>query len=165
MSNVIPENELVDKLRNLIISFKNPVYIDEIIDNDDYDERIMEAVDEYSYDKTLSGFIAKHSDFFYFNKKERKINVTKQKPKLEKCYGYFVCKCNNKWESSHVWIISNTNKVYYKQDCKKCKNSCNPQKIEKLINSKSKDNLEETKRRPHLQYLCHKCRNNTLPCS
>ncbi len=54
MLNIISENELIDKLQEIIKTFNKAVHIDEIIDSNDYDGQIMNAVDVYSHDKTLT---------------------------------------------------------------------------------------------------------------
>jgi hypothetical protein len=46
----------------------------------------------------------------------------KGRPVLERKYGYFKChKCNKSWESAYTWVIKGTDKVHFKQECKKCK--------------------------------------------
>ncbi|XP_033002367.1 ZAR1-like protein isoform X3 [Lacerta agilis] len=52
---------------------------------------------------------------------------------LEQKYGYFHCNdCKTRWESAYVWCISGTNKVYFKQLCRKCQKSFNPYKVEAI---------------------------------
>ncbi|XP_072899962.1 zygote arrest protein 1.L-like isoform X2 [Hemitrygon akajei] len=53
---------------------------------------------------------------------------------LEQKYGYYHCKdCNIRWESAYVWCISGTNKVYFKQFCRKCNKGYNPYKVEAIL--------------------------------
>ncbi|TRZ16337.1 hypothetical protein HGM15179_010759 [Zosterops borbonicus] len=52
---------------------------------------------------------------------------------LEQKYGYFHCKdCKTRWESAYVWCISGSNKVYFKQLCRKCQKSFNPYRVEAI---------------------------------
>ncbi|XP_077403051.1 protein ZAR1-like isoform X2 [Vanacampus margaritifer] len=78
---------------------------------------------------------------------------------LEQKYAFFHCKkCNIRWESAYVWCISGTNKVYYKQLCRKCQGcsetSCSCEKKHRHINMT----------RPHRQDLCCRCRGMKLSC-
>ncbi|XP_037983469.1 ZAR1-like protein [Motacilla alba alba] len=52
---------------------------------------------------------------------------------LEQKYGYFHCKhCKTRWESAYVWCISGSNKVYFKQLCRKCQKGFNPYRVEAI---------------------------------
>ncbi|XP_003219269.3 protein ZAR1-like isoform X1 [Anolis carolinensis] len=92
---------------------------------------------------------------------------------LEQKYGYFHCKdCKSRWESAYVWCISGTNKVYFKQLCRKCQKSFNPYKVEAIqchICSKTRCACPQKKRhidlkRPHRQELCGRCKGKRLSC-
>ncbi|XP_039179521.1 ZAR1-like protein isoform X1 [Crotalus tigris] len=92
---------------------------------------------------------------------------------LEQKYGYFHCKdCKTRWESAYVWCISGTNKVYFKQLCRKCQKSFNPYKVEAIqchICSKTRCSCPQKKRhidlkRPHRQELCGRCKGKRLSC-
>mmetsp|Transcript_53989 Transcript_53989/g.89432 ORF Transcript_53989/g.89432 Transcript_53989/m.89432 type:complete len:116 (-) Transcript_53989:151-498(-) len=100
-------------------------------------------------------------------------NNFKRKPALERVYGWFRCgDCRKTWESAYVWNVKGTNKVYYKQDCKKCGCSKFPYKTEQIVcqvchqkpcecdNKRHSDPLKN-----HIQKLCHKCKNKSQPCS
>ncbi|NWU45594.1 ZAR1L protein, partial [Anthoscopus minutus] len=88
-------------------------------------------------------------------------------------YGYFHCKdCKTRWESAYVWCISGSNKVYFKQLCRKCQKSFNPYRVEAIqcqICSKTRCSCPQRKRhidlkRPHRQELCGRCRGKKLSC-
>ncbi|XP_033866588.3 zygote arrest protein 2.S-like [Acipenser ruthenus] len=92
---------------------------------------------------------------------------------LEQKYGFFHCSdCNIRWESAYVWCISGTNKVYFKQLCRKCQEGYNPYKVESIqcqTCSKSRCNCPMKKRhidikRPHRQELCGRCKGKRLSC-
>ncbi|XP_051842457.1 ZAR1-like protein [Antechinus flavipes] len=92
---------------------------------------------------------------------------------LEQKYGYFHCKdCKTRWESAYVWCISGTNKVYFKQLCRKCQKSFNPYRVEGIqcqTCSKSRCSCPQKKRhidlkRPHRQELCGRCKDKRLSC-
>ncbi|KAM3933229.1 protein ZAR1-like [Leptodactylus fuscus] len=92
---------------------------------------------------------------------------------LEQKYGYFHCKdCKTRWESAYVWCISGSNKVYFKQLCRKCQKGFNPYRVEAIqcqICSKSRCSCPQKKRhidlkRPHRQELCGRCKNKKLSC-
>ncbi|XP_051903554.1 ZAR1-like protein [Hippocampus zosterae] len=92
---------------------------------------------------------------------------------LEQRYGFFHCKkCNIRWESAYVWCISGTNKVYYKQLCRKCQVGFNPYRVESIICkgcSETCCSCEKKQRhinmtRPHRQDLCCRCRGMKLSC-
>ncbi|XP_023773587.1 ZAR1-like protein [Cyanistes caeruleus] len=92
---------------------------------------------------------------------------------LEQKYGYFHCKdCKTRWESAYVWCISGSNKVYFKQLCRKCQKSLNPYRVEAIqcqICSKTRCSCPQRKRhidlkRPHRQELCGRCRGKRLSC-
>uniref|UniRef100_A0A8C5E4J8 3CxxC-type domain-containing protein n=1 Tax=Gouania willdenowi TaxID=441366 RepID=A0A8C5E4J8_GOUWI len=88
---------------------------------------------------------------------------------LEQRYGFFHCKkCNIRWESAYVWCISGTNKVYYKQLCRKCQVGFNPYRVESIL-CKTCCTCERKQRhinmkRPHRQDLCCRCRGMRLSC-
>ncbi|XP_061559163.1 ZAR1-like protein [Phycodurus eques] len=92
---------------------------------------------------------------------------------LEQRYGFFHCKkCNIRWESAYVWCISGTNKVYYKQLCRKCQVGFNPYRVESIVCkgcSETCCSCERKQRhinmtRPHRQDLCCRCRGMKLSC-
>ncbi|XP_061876437.1 protein ZAR1-like [Colius striatus] len=92
---------------------------------------------------------------------------------LEQKYGYFHCKdCKTRWESAYVWCISGTNKVYFKQLCRKCQKGFNPYRVEAIqcqICSKTRCSCPQKKRhidlkRPHRQELCGRCKGKRLSC-
>ncbi|KAI1241935.1 ZAR1-like protein, partial [Lamprotornis superbus] len=92
---------------------------------------------------------------------------------LEQKYGYFHCKdCKTRWESAYVWCISGSNKVYFKQLCRKCQKGFNPYRVEAIqcqICSQTRCSCPQRKRhidlkRPHRQELCGRCRGKRLSC-
>ncbi|XP_070605964.1 protein ZAR1-like isoform X2 [Erythrolamprus reginae] len=92
---------------------------------------------------------------------------------LEQKYGYFHCNdCKTRWESAYVWCISGSNKVYFKQLCRKCQKSFNPYKVEAIqcqVCSKTRCSCPQKKRhidlkRPHRQELCGRCKGKRLSC-
>ncbi|XP_019384066.1 PREDICTED: ZAR1-like protein [Crocodylus porosus] len=92
---------------------------------------------------------------------------------LEQKYGYFHCKdCRTRWESAYVWCISGSNKVYFKQLCRKCQKGFNPYKVEAIqcqTCSKTHCSCPQKKRhidlkRPHRQELCGRCKGKRLSC-
>ncbi|KAM4795246.1 protein ZAR1-like [Rhinophrynus dorsalis] len=92
---------------------------------------------------------------------------------LEQKYGYFHCKdCKTRWESAYVWCISGSNKVYFKQLCRKCQKGFNPYRVEAIqcqVCSKTRCSCPQKKRhidlkRPHRQELCGRCKNKRLSC-
>ncbi|XP_072287240.1 protein ZAR1-like [Pyxicephalus adspersus] len=92
---------------------------------------------------------------------------------LEQKYGYFHCKdCKTRWESAYVWCISGSNKVYFKQLCRKCQKGFNPYRVEAIqcqACSKTRCSCPQKKRhidlkRPHRQELCGRCKNKRLSC-
>ncbi|NWI30131.1 ZAR1L protein, partial [Sula dactylatra] len=92
---------------------------------------------------------------------------------LEQKYGYFHCKdCKTRWESAYVWCISGSNKVYFKQLCRKCQKGFNPYRVEAVqcqICSKTRCSCPQKKRhidlkRPHRQELCGRCKGKRLSC-
>uniref|UniRef100_A0A8C3JUW3 Zygote arrest 1 like n=1 Tax=Calidris pygmaea TaxID=425635 RepID=A0A8C3JUW3_9CHAR len=92
---------------------------------------------------------------------------------LEQKYGYFHCKdCKTRWESAYVWCISGSNKVYFKQLCRKCQKGFNPYRVEAIqcqICSKTRCSCPQKKRhidlkRPHRQELCGRCKGKRLSC-
>ncbi|XP_060090698.1 zygote arrest protein 2.S-like [Heteronotia binoei] len=92
---------------------------------------------------------------------------------LEQKYGYFHCNnCKTRWESAYVWCISGTNKVYFKQLCRKCQKGFNPYKVEAImcqLCSKTRCSCPQKKRhidlkRPHRQELCGRCKGKRLSC-
>ncbi|KAK7111064.1 zygote arrest protein 2.S-like [Littorina saxatilis] len=96
-------------------------------------------------------------------------------PELDRRYGFYRCKgCGKQWESSHVYCISGTLKVMYRQDCKKCATPCFPYETEKIECSIchktdctcTEDDLKKrhvNANKEHLKDLCHKCRAG-IPC-
>ncbi|KAM6293355.1 protein ZAR1-like [Porphyrio hochstetteri] len=92
---------------------------------------------------------------------------------LEQKYGYFHCKdCKTRWESAYVWCISGSNKVYFKQLCRKCQKGYNPYRVEAIqcqTCSKTRCSCPQKKRhidlkRPHRQELCGRCKGKRLSC-
>ncbi|XP_027533573.1 ZAR1-like protein isoform X2 [Neopelma chrysocephalum] len=92
---------------------------------------------------------------------------------LEQKYGYFHCKdCKTRWESAYVWCISGSNKVYFKQLCRKCQKGFNPYRVEAIqcqICSRTRCSCPQKKRhidlkRPHRQELCGRCKGKRLSC-
>nr|XP_025041535.1 ZAR1-like protein [Pelodiscus sinensis] len=92
---------------------------------------------------------------------------------LEQKYGYFHCKdCKTRWESAYVWCISGSNKVYFKQLCRKCQKGFNPYRVEAIqcqACSKTLCSCPQKKRhidlkRPHRQELCGRCKGKRLSC-
>ncbi|XP_036381722.1 ZAR1-like protein [Megalops cyprinoides] len=92
---------------------------------------------------------------------------------LEQKYGFFHCsKCNIRWESAYVWCISGTNKVYFKQLCRKCQVGFNPYRVESIqcqACGQTRCSCEKKQRhidmtRPHRQDLCGRCRGKRLSC-
>ncbi|XP_043928812.1 ZAR1-like protein [Protopterus annectens] len=92
---------------------------------------------------------------------------------LEQKYGYFHCKeCSTRWESAYVWCISGTNKVYFKQLCRKCMKGYNPYRVEAIqcqTCSKTQCSCPRKKRhidlkKPHRQELCGRCKGKSLSC-
>ncbi|AWP11202.1 putative zygote arrest protein 1 isoform 2 [Scophthalmus maximus] len=52
---------------------------------------------------------------------------------LEQKYGYYHCREDNlRWESAYVWCVQGTNKVYFKQYCRKCQKEFNPYRVEDI---------------------------------
>ncbi|XP_077448775.1 zygote arrest protein 1.S-like [Stigmatopora argus] len=92
---------------------------------------------------------------------------------LEQKYGFFHCKkCNIRWESAFVWCIPGTNKVYYKQLCRKCQVGFNPYRVESIVCKGCSETCcvcEKKQRhinmtRPHRQDLCCRCRGTKISC-
>ncbi|XP_023683531.1 protein ZAR1-like [Paramormyrops kingsleyae] len=92
---------------------------------------------------------------------------------LEQKYGFFHCsQCNIRWESAYVWCISGTNKVYFKQYCRKCQVGFNPYRVESIQCQgcgQTRCSCERKQRhidmaRPHRQDLCGRCRGKRLSC-
>ncbi|XP_067419057.1 protein ZAR1-like [Emydura macquarii macquarii] len=92
---------------------------------------------------------------------------------LEQKYGYFHCKdCKTRWESAYVWCISGSNKVYFKQLCRKCQKGFNPYRVEAIqcqTCAKTRCSCPQKKRhidlkRPHRQELCGRCKGKRLSC-
>ncbi|XP_027754095.1 ZAR1-like protein [Empidonax traillii] len=92
---------------------------------------------------------------------------------LEQKYGYFHCKdCKTRWESAYVWCISGSNKVYFKQLCRKCQKGFNPYRVEAIqcqICSRTRCSCPQKKRhidlkKPHRQELCGRCKGKRLSC-
>ncbi|XP_029905851.1 zygote arrest protein 1 [Myripristis murdjan] len=92
---------------------------------------------------------------------------------LEQKYGYYHCRdCNLRWESAYVWCVQGTNKVYFKQFCRKCQKDFNPYRVEDItchICNKARCCCAVTSRhvdpkRPHRQDLCGRCKGKRLSC-
>ncbi|CAG5862274.1 unnamed protein product [Menidia menidia] len=92
---------------------------------------------------------------------------------LEQKYGYYHCReCNLKWESAYVWCVQGTNKVYFKQFCRKCQKEFNPYRVEDITChtcNKARCSCAVTQRhvdpkRPHRQDLCGRCKGKRLSC-
>ncbi|XP_043548715.1 zygote arrest protein 1-like [Chiloscyllium plagiosum] len=110
------------------------------------------------------------------DKQETKAGENSQKFRfqfLEQKYGYYHCKdCNIRWESAYVWCISGTNKVYFKQFCRKCDKGYNPYRVEAILCQtcfKTRCTCTQKKRhidpkRPHRQELCGRCRGKRISC-
>ncbi|KAF7661408.1 hypothetical protein LDENG_00262050 [Lucifuga dentata] len=92
---------------------------------------------------------------------------------LEQKYGYYHCReCNLRWESAYVWCVQGTNKVYFKQYCRKCQKEFNPYRVEDITChtcNKARCSCTVTQRhvdpkRPHRQDLCGRCKGKRLSC-
>ncbi|XP_077440900.1 zygote arrest protein 1 [Vanacampus margaritifer] len=92
---------------------------------------------------------------------------------LEQKYGYYHCReCNLRWESAYVWCVQGTNKVYFKQYCRKCQKEFNPYRVEDITChtcNKARCCCALTQRhvdpkRPHRQDLCGRCKGKRLSC-
>ncbi|XP_041862416.1 zygote arrest protein 1 [Melanotaenia boesemani] len=92
---------------------------------------------------------------------------------LEQKYGYYHCRdCNLRWESAYVWCVQGTNKVYFKQFCRKCQKDFNPYRVEDITChtcNKARCCCALTQRhvdpkRPHRQDLCGRCKGKRLSC-
>ncbi|KAM9385661.1 zygote arrest protein 1 [Pholidichthys leucotaenia] len=92
---------------------------------------------------------------------------------LEQKYGYYHCRdCNLRWESAYVWCVQGTNKVYFKQYCRKCQKEFNPYRVEDITChtcNKARCSCSVTQRhvdpkRPHRQDLCGRCKGKRLSC-
>ncbi|TMS20371.1 Zygote arrest protein 1 [Larimichthys crocea] len=92
---------------------------------------------------------------------------------LEQKYGYYHCReCNLRWESAYVWCVQGTNKVYFKQYCRKCQKDFNPYRVEDITChtcNKARCSCAMTQRhvdpkRPHRQDLCGRCKGKRLSC-
>uniref|UniRef100_A0A3Q3JVL3 3CxxC-type domain-containing protein n=1 Tax=Monopterus albus TaxID=43700 RepID=A0A3Q3JVL3_MONAL len=92
---------------------------------------------------------------------------------LEQKYGYYHCReCNLRWESAYVWCVQGTNKVYFKQYCRKCMKDFNPYRVEDITChncNKARCSCATTQRhvdpkRPHRQDLCGRCKGKRLSC-
>uniref|UniRef100_A0A3P8X1P9 Zygote arrest 1 n=1 Tax=Cynoglossus semilaevis TaxID=244447 RepID=A0A3P8X1P9_CYNSE len=92
---------------------------------------------------------------------------------LEQKYGYYHCReCNLRWESAYVWCVQGTNKVYFKQFCRKCQKEFNPYRVEDITChtcNKARCSCAITQRhvdpkRPHRQDLCGRCKGKRLSC-
>ncbi|NWR71664.1 ZAR1L protein, partial [Centropus unirufus] len=88
-------------------------------------------------------------------------------------YGYFHCKdCKTRWESAYVWCISGSDKVYFKQLCRRCQKAFNPYRVEAIqcpTCSRTRCSCPQKKRhidlkRPHRQELCGRCKDKKLSC-
>ncbi|XP_071342966.1 zygote arrest protein 1 [Trachinotus anak] len=92
---------------------------------------------------------------------------------LEQKYGYYHCReCNLRWESAYVWCVQGTNKVYFKQYCRKCQKDFNPYRVEDITChtcNKARCSCAISQRhvdpkRPHRQDLCGRCKGKRLSC-
>ncbi|XP_070817630.1 zygote arrest protein 1 [Chaetodon trifascialis] len=91
---------------------------------------------------------------------------------LEQKYGYYHCReCNLRWESAYVWCVQGTNKVYFKQYCRKCQKDFNPYRVEDITCqtcNKARCSCAVTRhidpKRPHRQDLCGRCKGKRLSC-
>ncbi|XP_034036751.1 zygote arrest protein 1 [Thalassophryne amazonica] len=92
---------------------------------------------------------------------------------LEQKYGYYHCReCSLRWESAYVWCVQGTNKVYFKQYCRKCQKEFNPYRVEDITChtcNKARCSCAITQRhvdpkRPHRQDLCGRCKGKRLSC-
>uniref|UniRef100_A0A8D3AQE8 Zygote arrest 1 n=1 Tax=Scophthalmus maximus TaxID=52904 RepID=A0A8D3AQE8_SCOMX len=92
---------------------------------------------------------------------------------LEQKYGYYHCREDNlRWESAYVWCVQGTNKVYFKQYCRKCQKEFNPYRVEDITChtcNKARCSCAITQRhvdpkRPHRQDLCGRCKGKSLSC-
>ena len=109
----------------------------------------------------------------YYLRTSRSKKTRSSTPELKRVYGWYKCnECWKTWESAYTWKVKGTNKVYYKQDCKKCGHSRFPYKTEPIICQRCrrrpcecKDKRHSDLKKNHIQSLCHKCRNKSEPCS
>ncbi|XP_077574008.1 zygote arrest protein 1 [Stigmatopora nigra] len=92
---------------------------------------------------------------------------------LEQKYGYYHCReCNLRWESAYVWCVQGTNKVYFKQYCRKCQKQFNPYRVEDITchtcnKARCCCTLPQRHvdpKRPHRQDLCGRCKGKRLSC-
>ncbi|XP_057697702.1 zygote arrest protein 1 [Corythoichthys intestinalis] len=92
---------------------------------------------------------------------------------LEQKYGYYHCReCNLRWESAYVWCVQGTNKVYFKQYCRKCQKEFNPYRVEDITChtcNKARcccalPQRHVDPKRPHRQDLCGRCKGKRLSC-
>uniref|UniRef100_A0A8C5H664 3CxxC-type domain-containing protein n=1 Tax=Gouania willdenowi TaxID=441366 RepID=A0A8C5H664_GOUWI len=92
---------------------------------------------------------------------------------LEQKYGYYHCRaCNLRWESAYVWCVQGTNKVYFKQFCRKCQKEFNPYRVEDITchtcnKARCSCSLKQRHvdpKRPHRQDLCGRCKGKRLSC-
>ncbi|XP_008297263.1 zygote arrest protein 1 [Stegastes partitus] len=104
---------------------------------------------------------------------ESKIRARVRFQFLEQKYGYYHCReCNLRWESAYVWCVQGTNKVYFKQYCRKCQKDFNPYRVEDITChtcNKARCCCALTQRhvdpkRPHRQDLCGRCKGKRLSC-
>nr|XP_020488384.1 zygote arrest protein 1 [Labrus bergylta] len=102
-----------------------------------------------------------------------KVNARVRFQFLEQKYGYYHCgACNLRWESAYVWCVQGTNKVYFKQYCRKCQKEFNPYRVEDITChtcNKARCSCALTQRhvdpkRPHRQDLCGRCKGKRLSC-
>ena len=99
-------------------------------------------------------------------------NKRSRRPNLERVYGWYKCNnCWKTWESAYTWKVRGTDKVYYKQDCKKCGKARFPYATEPILCQKCYqkpckcDKRHSDPKKNHIQSLCHKCRDALQPCS
>ncbi|KAL3869529.1 hypothetical protein ACJMK2_042198 [Sinanodonta woodiana] len=88
-------------------------------------------------------------------------------------YGFFRCtKCNANWESSHVYEKSPSE--YYEQECKKCRISVSPYKVESIVckmcgqedcicTEEDRQKRHTDPNKPHRSDLCERCKKG-LKC-
>ncbi|BFZ16980.1 hypothetical protein BsWGS_20019 [Bradybaena similaris] len=93
---------------------------------------------------------------------------------LVRMYGYFTCpKCRQQWESANVYCQKGTDKAAYGQECKKCRVTCMPYRVEKILclgcgerncicKQKQERHIDPNKH--HRSDLCAKCKAG-LPCN